>query len=154
MPNKCSEMNARDFPTITSTSATIRNFKNSNRSGRHEEDAGDLRLDVAIEVSHGAFVLEIGGGPDAAQDVSGTDGAGVMDEELGTEAGDLDARKVAGGFAKQFEALVDAEGRLFVWIDADGNREAVEEADALLDHPKVTDGERVEGAGIDAVLLR
>jgi hypothetical protein len=42
------------------------------------------------------------------------------------------------------------EGVLFLRIDADGHHQPVEESDPLLNHPEMTNRERIEASGVNA----
>ena len=116
---------------------------------RHEENGGDFRFEVAVDVAHGAFVFVVGGGADAAYDELGVDGFGVMNEEAVFKHGDAHVGEFARNGFKHGFALFDAEGAALFGVDADGDDEFVKQGLCFAYHPEVAIGRRVEAAGVN-----
>jgi len=104
-------------------------------AGRHQKYGANLGIEVAIDISHGALVLVIACGADAAQNVGGMDGLGVVDQvEVGIRS-DGQVGKGVAGFAQHFEPVFDCEGGFFLRVNAQRDDQMVEQAHALFDHP-------------------
>jgi len=115
----------------------------------HEEDAGEAREQVAVHVAHGAFVLVVVVIADAAEDVAGALVPGVVGEELVGEGCDLDVWEGLCDFLEPVDALFYGVGVVLLGVDRGCNDEFPEEGAALLDHPRVPVGGRVEASGVD-----
>ena len=58
--------------------------------------------------------------------------------------------KFCDGFTKHREPVLDGKAGSLVRVHAHRHDEVVKELHSLLDHPEMSDGERIEAAGIDS----
>ncbi|MNT49450.1 hypothetical protein D3C72_1863060 [compost metagenome] len=109
-------------------------------------------MQVGVDVAHGALVLVVAGGADAANDVVGFNALRVVDQELVLEYLDPQLGKAARHRTQHVQTLVHAEGAMFFRIDADGHYHLVKQFHGLAYHPQVPVGHRVKTTGIDGAL--
>ena len=117
---------------------------------RHDEDRLDLGLQVAVHQRHVELKLEVGERSQAADERVGLLGDGELDEQAVEEnSGDVWVFGDVG--LNQSEALFGGEKRALARVAGDGDSDAVKQPGRAVEHVEVAVGQRVKGAGINAV---
>ena len=119
-------------------------------TGGHEEDGGDFRCEVRIDVAHDTLVFVVIRGAHPSQDVGRILFLGVVDQIAIIEVGEGEALTGGDGGFQELEALRNAEAVIFFGIGSDCDNEAIEKLQAALNHPEMTVCWRVEAPGIDS----
>jgi hypothetical protein len=114
----------------------------------HHEDGLDVPREGAVRERHLVLVLEVGDGPDAAEDDVRLLAVDVVHHEA-VERVHLDVPEGLAHLADHLDALLLGEERLLRRVVGDGDDEALEDADAALDDVEMPVGDGVEAAGID-----
>jgi hypothetical protein len=116
--------------------------------GRQEEDGGDIRVELAVDITYRFLVFVVCGAPNTPQDEFGAHALGVLDEKLVGVLVNGDVAAADGRLAQHVDTVLEREVALLIGVGAHGNDQFVEKGGPGLDHPQVTESDRIECPGI------
>ena len=116
---------------------------------RHQDNGGDGRLQVSIDVTHGAFVFIVGSAADAAHHEIGLDAVGEINQKSVVELGNAHIGEFGSDCHQHGFALFQCVGGMLIGIGADGHNKFVKHGLCVADHPQVAVGGGVETAGVN-----